>query len=106
MERHRGTCQPQELPAGPGKAVPGLEKLPRLRTPGIASLVCATIVSLRVVRASVSPQGICTVVQVGESSCVLGLRLQAGLRKGNKEAKGGFSYFFIIIFFKFVNNFA
>lgn len=72
----------------------------------MASLVCATIVSLRVVRASVSPQGICTVVQVGESSCVLGLRLQAGLRKGNKEAKGGFSYFFIIIFFKFVNNFA
>lgn len=52
------TCQPQELPAGPGKAIARVEQLPGLRTPGMASLVCVTIVSLRVVRASVSPQGI------------------------------------------------
>lgn len=70
---------PRSSLQGQERLFPGLEQLPRLRTPGMANLVCATIVSLRVVRASVCPQGICTVVQVGASSCVLGLRLQAGL---------------------------
>lgn len=63
-----------------------------------------SIVSLRLVRASVSPQGIWTVVQVGESSCVLGLGLQTGLGWG-KETRRQKMFFllhfssFIIIFF-------
>lgn len=105
----RGTCQPQELPAGPGKAIPRVEAAPKAQDtrhgqPCVTLVVCNHCLTEV---ASVSPQGICTVVQVGESSCVLGLQAGLGWGKDTRRQKRVFSspFFFLYYYFlKFVNN--
>lgn len=82
MVHAEGPVSPRSSLQGEGKAIPRVEAAPKAQDtrhgqPCVTLVVCNHCLTEV---ASVSPQGICTVVQVGESSCVLGL--QAGLGWG------------------------